>query len=128
MREIFRKGYKFEIKCGSQSQNSVGNTNCNNVKVLCPLHRGATCKCTNCNYREVKFYCELGIGVYCTGTRVVSSWNQNNIWCDSGESNNPYGGYGGYGGSGKYICDDVDWETASCEGTYTNPTIKLFPI
>ena len=120
-----RKGYKFELKCGSQSQNSVGNTNCNNVKVLCPLHRGATCKCTNCNYREVKFYCELGIGVYCTGSRVVSSWNQNNIWCDSGESNNPYGGYGGYGGSGKYICDDVNWDMASCEATYTNPTISF---
>jgi|UniRef100_A0A6C0AMC4 hypothetical protein len=119
-----RKGYKFELKCGSQTQNTVGNTNCNNVKVLCPLHRGATCKCTNCNYREVKFYCELGIGVYCTGSRVIPSWNKNNIWCDSGESNNPYGGYGGYGGSGKYICDDIDWGIASCEATYTNPTIS----
>jgi len=117
-----QKGYKFELKCGSQIQSSVGNTNCNNVKVLCPLYRGATCKCTNCNYREVKFYCELGIGVYCTGSRVVSSWNQNNIWCDSGKSNNPYGGYGG---SGKYICDDVNWEMASCEATYTNPALSL---
>jgi hypothetical protein len=120
-----RKGYKFELKCGSQSQNSLDNTNCNNVKVLCPLHRGTTCKCTNCNYREVKFYCELGIGVYCTGSRVVSSWNQNDIWCDGGESNNPYGGYGGYGGTGKYICDDINWETSSCEATYTNPTTSL---
>uniref|UniRef100_A0A6C0C4R5 Uncharacterized protein n=1 Tax=viral metagenome TaxID=1070528 RepID=A0A6C0C4R5_9ZZZZ len=120
-----RKGYKFELKCGSQSQNSVDNTNCNNVKVLCPLHRGATCKCSNCNYRQVKFYCEMGIGVYCTGARVISTWNQNNIWCDGGPFN-PYGGYGGYGGgSGKYICDDVDWEMSSCESTYTNPTISF---
>jgi hypothetical protein len=120
-----RKGYKFELKCGSQSQNSVGNTNCNNVKVLCPLHRGATCKCTNCNYREVKFYCELGIGVYCTGSRIVPSWNQNNIWCDGGHNYNPYGGYGGYGGSGKYICDDINWGMSSCEATYTNPAVSL---
>ena len=116
-----RKGYKFELKCGSTYQSST-STNCKNVKVLCPLHRGATCRCSNCNYRAVKLYCEMGIGVYCTGGRVIQSWNQNNIWCDGGPFD-PYSGMmGGYGGgSGKYICDDVDWESSSCESTYTNP-------
>lgn len=114
-----QKGYKFELKCGSSYQSSTA-TNCLNVNVLCPLHRGATCKCTNCNYRAVKLYCEMGIGVYCTGGRVIRSWNQNNIWCDGGPFS-PYGGYGGYGGSGKYICDDVSWQMSSCESTYTNP-------
>ena len=114
-----REGYKFEIKCGTTYQSSSTSTNCNNVKVLCPLHRGATCRCSNCNYFQVELYCELGIGVYCTGGRVVSSWNQNNIWCDGGPISNSYGGYGG--GNGKYICSDVNWEMFSCEGTYTNP-------
>ena len=117
-----RKGYKFELKCGSSYQSSTA-TNCLNVKVLCPLHRGATCRCTNCNYRAVKLYCEMGIGVYCSGGRVIHSWNQNNIWCDGGPFD-PYSGgmMGGYGGgTGKYICDNVDWESSSCESTYTNP-------
>ena len=115
-----RKGYKFELKCGSTYQSST-STNCKNVKVLCPLHRGATCRCSNCNYRAVKLYCEMGIGVYCSGGRVIQSWNQNNIWCDGGPFD-PYSGMGGYGGgTGKYICDDVDWESSSCESTYTYP-------
>ena len=114
-----QKGYKFEIKCGSTYQSSITSTNCKNVKVLCPFQRGATCKCSNCNYHHVKLYCELGIGVYCTGGRVVPSWNQNNIWCDGGPLSSYYGGYGG--GNGKFICDRVDWEMFSCESTYTNP-------
>ena len=114
-----QKGYKFEIKCGSTYQSSTTSTNCKNVKVLCPFQRGATCKCSNCNYHHVKLYCELGIGVYCTGGRVVPSWNQNNIWCDGGPLTPYYGGYGG--GNGKFICDHVDWEMFSCESTYTNP-------
>lgn len=115
-----QKGYKFEIKCGTTYQSSTTSTNCKNVKVLCPLQRGATCRCSNCNYQHVKLYCELGIGVYCSGGRVVPSWNQNNIWCDGGPLSHYYGGYGG--GNGKFICDSVDWEMFSCEGTYTNPT------
>jgi len=114
-----QKGYKFEIKCGIISQSSNTNTNCKNVKVLCPLQRGASCMCSNCNYFQVELYCELGIGVYCTGGRVVSSWHQNNIWCDGGPISNYYGGYGG--GNGKFICENVDWEIFSCEGIYTNP-------
>lgn len=104
-----QSGYKFQLKCGTD-----GKHYCKNITVLCPTNDKTSCICDNCPSRDVSFHCEDGVGVYCTGTKIVPYWKQNNVFCDVGLR--------GYGISGKYICSNVNWSGATCKSTWTRPT------
>lgn len=108
-------GHKFELKCSA-----TGQDDCKNITVLCPINDKTICKCSGCNYKNSKFICELGVGVYCSGARIITKWKQNNIWCDSGKSSGNYGG----GIFGKILCNNINDDLVGCRNVWVNPTSK----